>query len=347
MLRQTLFSAAMLFVFAISGRSQSALSDSSLSDHFSVTLHTTAEPRRVPLNRYVTLSIQLQWQDHLDRYTIEEIEEPVLTNLEIAGSGASNRVTGTAGGRESVKEMTYTLKPVSLGMAYVEGVGVTYQDASTGENHHLKTQRIGIEVISPVPEGDSSSGNWIWLSAGLAAAAAGAGIFMLVRKRAAAGAQPGEPTAPPEEKYLRSLKTEVDLKSGDRREMFAVLSRIYRRYLSEKYQIPALEATTADLPRMLADKGLDEGMIRKSEALFHKADIVKFSGQDAARAELDEAYTLVETVLETKLADFRKKQLQAEMEKGRRKKRKLPGQGAPPGSQDTDFQGDRLTQEDR
>jgi len=57
----------------------------------------------------------------------------------------------------------------------------------------------------------------------------------------------------------------------------------------------------------LKQEGLDEGLVRKSELLLSRADVVKFSGQEAAQAELEEASTTVETILESHRALVRQK----------------------------------------
>ena len=107
-----------------------------------------------------------------------------------------------------------------------------------------------------------------------------------------------------EEIFLDELKG-VDLKSRDIREQFSLLTKLFRLYLSKKYRISTLDATTQELVSLLKDQDLDETLIRKSENLFSKADLVKFSGQEATHSELADAYTTVESLLESNMAQAR------------------------------------------
>jgi len=270
-----------------------------------VTLSTSITTKEVPLNRTTCLTVKLVWEGNIDYVEINEIEEPVLSNLEIMGSSASNKTMDTEGGIKSVKEISYILQPVSLGMGYIETVGVSYDDKLSGKTYHLKTERIGIEAVSAVPEEGEIHISWLWIIGGvIVIAVIGSGIYYFFRKKTVSEKE--EDIQIIEEKYLDELKEMVDLKSGDKNESFTILSKIFRRYLSEKYDISAMETTTDELLHLLASAELDEGLLRKSEKLFSKADIVKFSGKNATQAELDEAYTTVETILETYLAREKK-----------------------------------------
>jgi histidinol dehydrogenase len=55
--------------------------------------------------------------------------------------------------------------------------------------------------------------------------------------------------------------------------------------------------------------------------LLNKADVIKFSGQEATQAELEEAYTTVETVFESHLAQAKKEILENQEAQSQKKKR--------------------------
>ncbi len=113
----------------------------------------------------------------------------------------------------------------------------------------------------------------------------------------------------------------MDLNNSDRREALSSISRIFRKYLSEKYHISALEVTTEELIEKLMSENIEENLIGKCDSLFRKADVVKFSGADASQSELDEAYTTVETILESRLTAWREA-LRQEENTGRTKRKK-------------------------
>jgi hypothetical protein len=310
-----------LLLLSICGLGNSAQTDDNPYGQTAVSLSASVDQKRVPLNRTVAFSVQITWEGDLDLINIGEAEEPVLSNFEIVGTSSANRVTGTAFGKKAVKEIAYTLQPTTLGMGYIEPVTLSYEDISTGKTHHLMTQRLGVEVISAVPE-QGERRNVVFLIVVVGAFIIGAGLVVafIIKKRTLSEKREVIIERIVEETFLEELRESVDLKGADRRESFAALSKLFRRYLSEKYDIPALEATTQQLLETLSREELDDDLIRRCETLFNKADVVKFSGQDAAQAELEEAYTTVETILESHLT--KAKEIQIEEEQKHSKKRK-------------------------
>ena len=318
-----------LFLLVTFGLGNPTQSDGDATSQTIVSLSASVDQKRIPLNRTVVFTVQITWEGDLDLINIGEAEEPVLSNFEIVGTSSANRVTGTAVGKKAVKEIAYTLQPTTLGMGYIEPVTLSYEDISTGKTHHLMTQRLGVEVISAMPEeGERRNVVFLIVVAGAFIIGAGLVVAFIIKKRALSEKREEIVERIVEETYLEELKESVDLKGVDRRESFATLSKLFRRYLSEKYDITALEATTQELLDTLAREELDEGLIRRCETLFNKADVVKFSGQDAAQAELDEAYTTVETILESHLAKAKEIQIGEEQKRSqKRKKKKISGNG--------------------
>lgn len=293
-----------------------------------VRLGASVQPERVPLNRTVELTVRLAWTGALDSVLIGEVEEPVLSNLEIVGTTTSNRVEGTADGSRSVKEIAYTLRPKSLGMGYIDSIRVSYEDRRSGVVHQLKTQRLSVEAVDPVPEKAGGSRIWLWVILVVcfaAGAIGGAAVFLK-----SSGRKPAEPAPVPklaEETCLESLKSMRGTGSAgaeDSRDSFAPLSKLFRQYLSEKFRIAGLEATTGELVKALRLSGVEEGLLRKSEAFFEKADVIKFSGQGASRTEFEDAYTTVESILEGKLSEERLR-LQASREEALKQAREKGG----------------------
>lgn len=285
-----------------------------------VTLSASVEPGHVPLNRTAQFIVRLVWLGGIDRIEFGDVEAPVFTNLEVSGTASTHRVTGTEQGNRSEKEIIFTLRPTTLGMAYIEPVQVDYEDRETGQIRHLMTQRIGVEVLSPVTEKGRSRFTWIWIIVPLLLIL-GSGILLLRRGKRTRETWVEEPKRILEEVMLERLKSDVDLKDPDRREGIASVSRHLKHYLSEKYEIAALETTTGILLEMLHQKGIEESVIRKCEMLFQKADVIKFSGADATQAELDEAFTTVETILESGLARVRDEIREAEKTRSTKRKR--------------------------
>jgi len=310
------FTAIFLTVFSF------RLFGESASEKVDVALSTNVDSKRVPLNRPLVLTVRVSWEGDIDYIEINEIEEPILSNFEIVGTASSNRVVGTEGGRKAEKEIRYTLMPTTLGMGYIESVALSYLDKISDQTYHLKTERIGVEIIAPVAEKGKNSSVFIPLIVALLIL--GSGVILMFRFRRMKANQIKNETGEDrilEEEYLETLKNSVDLKNNDKREMFASLSNLFRKYLSEKYSIAALEATTEGLLKIMEENHAEENLIHKCSALLNKADVIKFSGQEATQAELDEAYTTVETVFESHLAQAKKEILEKQEAQSRKKKR--------------------------
>ncbi len=286
-----------------------------------VSISTRVEPNRVPLNRTLRYIVQIGWEGNLDDIGIGEIEEPILSNFDIVGTSSANRVMEGVDGKKAIKEIAYTLQPKTLGMGYVESVAVNYTSARDGKTHYLQTERVSVEVISPVPEGNDKKALWFFILASLLLVG-GIVMFVFIRRKRLDSLEKEEDIERIiEEIYLEKLKESVHLKDKDKREPFSVLTKLFRQYLSEKYHISALEATTEELINILLEENLDEDLVRKCETLFSKADVVKFSGQDASQSELNEAYTTVETILESHLSKSREQIRSMEEERGKKRKK--------------------------
>jgi hypothetical protein len=282
-----------------------------------VSLAVRVDPLEVPLNRDLQCIIEISWEGDLDLIEIGDLEEPLFTNFTVEGSRSANRVIGVAGGRRAYKEIVYILKPVNLGMGYIESTTLSYEDKTTGKSHSIRTQRIGAEVISAGPEPGERKKWWIYLLPVAVILTFIPLILQFIRKRKSR--QEVEAEAPPiEETYLHQLKETVDLKQDNKTDALSVLTKLFRHYLQEKYDIPALEATTKDLINIVNEQPLEDNWARRCKNLFENADIVRFSGQEASQSELDEAYTIVENILESNLRKARER-LESEKEKGARK----------------------------
>jgi hypothetical protein len=255
-----------------------------------VRLSTELDSKTVPLNRTVTLTVSLTWEGPLNSVELGEMAEPSLSNLEIVGAASTNRASGF----QSVKSISYTLKPKALGMAYVEPVFVNYTDATAGPLK-LRTQRLSVEVVAPLPEPGKASPLW-WIIPIVAASLAAGGYFVFRKKPAPPVTEPVKPLG---EKYLEQLKVGVQLTTKNRREAVSALSKLLRRFLAERDGIPATGMTTEALVSLLTERGISEKDGRAIESVLRMADRIVFSGAEASQAELDEAYTHVESMFES------------------------------------------------
>lgn len=297
--RQTRIAVAfgLLLLLVRSGLAQSPSSDSVTT---AIRIAATVEQTKIPLNRLLRLHVTLSWQGDPSLYEIENFDNPALTNLEIIGTATTNRSEVRGGKTWVFRDYEYTLKPRELGMGYVEGVVVKCRNTRTDREETLVTQRIPVEVVDPVPEpGQGPSVLWFVIPVVLVVLGGAGGAFLWRQRKRKREAEKEPPPPPVEVAYLEELKSAVDLKQPDLRGAFDRISKLLRRYLSEKYGIRAREATTAELKDLLAETGLEEHQIMGIQELLARCDEIKFSGMEGTVEELTRFYTAVESLLRT------------------------------------------------
>ena len=263
--------------------------------------------KEVPLNRQVTCSVIVEWTGDIKRYQISEVENPIVENFEIIKTSAADRRLSEGGVAKAARIFEFILQPESRGMGYIENVVVKYVDNETGEGKSLITPRLSLKVIDPVPEPGSKKWmiKWILLAVVLLA------IFIFLwnwRRKVQEKKRKEEEVLKVvtlEEEYLTQLRESVDLKSPELKisEAFSLLSKIARKYLSQKYEIPALESTTEKIIADLSSFDLDEAVTNNFREILAVSDLAKFAGSEGNRNELDRTYTLLEAILERNLGE--------------------------------------------
>jgi len=282
---------------------QDSTSVKPLSDSGTIKALVRVDRREVPQNRVLYFTIEVNWQGDLDRYQIEEVETPLLSNLEIVGNASSNRVTDIDGVAHAVKTFEFELLPVSLGMAYIDGTVVSYRDLDNDKVHRLLTNRLQVEVIEPVS--DSSSMRWPLIIFGFSGVMLFALGYLFIRKKRSDKADkiPVELTLL-EDKYLNEIKSDVDLNSPDTVSAFSALAKHFKHYLSEKYHVPVPEVNCKEIAAEMNRHGIPNKVIEYAEEVLRTADVARFSGGQVEKSVLERAYTLVEEILKRNKTDF-------------------------------------------
>ncbi len=294
----------------------SAQNTTKLDFESSIKISATVEAKEVPLNRSLTFTVIVDWTGDLKRYQISELENPVVENFEIFSTSAADRRLSEGGVEKAAKIYEFVLKPKSLGMGYIESVIVKYIDNETGEGHSLITNRLNVKVIDSVPEPGSKK----WLIKWIILAVVILVIFMglwswqrSIRERKKKESETVQ-VVPIEEEYLTTLHESLDLNSTELKinEAFWMISKIARKYLSQKYQIPALESTTEKIISDLSDFELDQTMLNNIQEILTVSDLAKFAGSEGNRNELDRTYTLLEAIFERNIGETKAKEQSAE-----------------------------------
>lgn len=257
------------------------------------------KPDPVALNRNATLTVRLMWYGQLDRYDVHPLDTPIVENFEIKGSGSANRIDVRNGRQTAIREYTFTLNPQAMGMAYVEGLIVTYTDLKSDKDFRLVTDRIPVKVTEAVKE--SETWPWfVWLIMGLVVIG-GSGAIWFIYKRRQKTALPDEENAPELEQIFKDeLESKVDLDDPNinQNEAFVYLSRLLRRFLAQKFKLAGLEATTHELMDSMESNGFSDSFMESVKAILVLADAVKFSGKRIEKRDLDQCYLQIESILD-------------------------------------------------
>jgi hypothetical protein len=278
---------------------------SSVADSLSKTvnqqilLNSYVEESSIPLNGNVILHIEVSWPGKLNRYQIEPVSQPILTNLLLEGSGSENRLlTGEDGSLKAVKAITYRLRPLEMGMAYIDGIVLRYIDRESGEEENLSSQRIMVEILEPIPENKSERFQAVVYIVLLIIFFVITTYFILkyFRKKKSAR-ENGTPEISLAETYLNRLSQEVDPRGTNLSDMISRLSKIFREYLHQDLHIPAKELSTQEIVASIKNMELDESEINSLTQVFEKLDIIKFSGKSMDPNEFTHIYGTIENFL--------------------------------------------------
>ncbi len=264
-----------------------------------IQLNTYVDKSEVPLNRPVIFHVQLSWTGNLNRYQIEPVSLPVLTNLLLEGSGSENRLEPLANGNfKATKSITYRFKPLEMGMAYIDGVTIRYTDRRSGEENQLTSQRVMVEISEPVAEPGEGPYRSVAYVVLLIIFFTVIAYFMVkyFRKRREARRSP-EPVLPAAELFLNRLAQEVDPRGTNLGEMTAKLSRIFREYLQEAFHIQARESSTREILEQLQTVELDESDRKNLTTVFEKLDLIKFAGKNVDPTDFTRIYGAIEAFL--------------------------------------------------
>jgi hypothetical protein len=275
-------------------------SDSVQSD---ISLRTIIAEGEVPLNREVVYHVELRWQGDLSKYSINNIVDPGVSNLEIRGKGSSNKVTTDAQGRTySIKRVTYYFTPLELGMAYVDGVTVKYEDTILQQNESLISGRIGVKIIDAIPEPVELNYMTLLLYALGLILLIGLIIFFILRYRKRKVEEQARLAALPretvEEKYLRLLRETIQFSNENVRECISDMLALISGYFAEKYHLPPGNLPADDLLGILKEKELDESSLSRLKEFLRQANLVKFAGEKITETDFHQNFDTIELILQ-------------------------------------------------
>lgn len=298
-----LFGLLPSFSFALQG-TISSTSDSLIAQPLHVEMQATIAPAQVPLNRHAMLTIRLEWRGRIEDVEFDQLDNPQLTNLKLAGSSSANWTGLTNNEPAAARIYEFQLSPQSLGMGYADALRVSYLDKATGQKNSLYTTRLGVEAIDAVAEpGEQPWGLILGTVVGLAAIVGG---FVWLRKKriekreaeALAAIKP----IPLEQKFLDELKQSINLNTSEVNAAFASLYKLTRRYIAEKYSVTAQGISTEETLQALREQAAPEEVIMLLAEVLQTCDLYKYSGESGDPTRLTRAYGLIENILGRELS---------------------------------------------
>ena len=263
-----------------------------------ITLSARLDRTEVPLNREVTMEVEIRWQGAADAIQILTPDPPRITNLNLIATASENRVEARGEEMITIREYRFTFQPQALGMAYVDEIRLRYKDRDNQE-HVLETPRLQVKVVDPVPEPRKSFVSPIAILATVLIVAGSLGAISWreysEKKRARELAQKQEKSL--EEIYHERLKESVDLASDDLPQQYAALSHLLRAYIRARLKLEDQIGTTEEMLQALerAETPLDTRS--QVQEIFQACDVVKFSGASADPNQLARLYGMAEQII--------------------------------------------------
>lgn len=276
-----------------------------------IELTAYVETNQVPLNRQVVFHVALSWVGDISRYKIDLIPLPEVTNLTLEGSGSSYRLEPLGDNRfRSVKTFFYKFRPIEKGTAYINSFGIQYQDTRNGQTDQLFSQRIKIEVLDPVAEPLSGKGfsriyQFLIVLFLLTIAYY---FYRYVKNRKKAIEKSSLDAQIPATRYLTLLEQEIDPKAGNLEESTRHLSKIFRDFLKEEFQLPTGNQTPGEICDYLRTQGVSVKQVERIEELFSQTEMVTFGGKQLSPEEFTHLFSIVENFLQERKEHWKAKQ---------------------------------------
>jgi len=262
-----------------------------------IELKTYLEASAVPQNREVIYHVELSWKGDLDRFQILDVSEPAVTNLKIRGSGSSNKFFIDSDGNPfSIKRITYYFLPQELGMAYIDGLIIRYEDKVRGNVEKLSAQRLQVTIDDPVKDGNASGkiGTIIfWLFLILFLLATAFYTYRYFQRRDAADFDGELAEKSPEEMKMDELRAVDEDHSMKYNEKVQAMSRLLNKYFNEKFGLDG-SVEYESIENRLKSLSLDDAILRKIKNFMEQASLAKFAGKEVSETDYQLYYDTLE-----------------------------------------------------
>ena len=217
-------------------------------------------------------------------------------------------------GRLIVQGRRFVLTLYELGDFILDPVTIRYRTPQ-GEQKSVQTNRLYLTVRSVDASGKPKTDirdvkgtlglrrEWAWLGWLFALIfIAGGGVFLWFRgQKKTKSASPEVPLLSPEDEAFLRLNKLFDsdlIQKGRVKEYFLELSEILRHYFERRFEILAVESTTAEILQDLRKKGVALSLIEKIQQTLELSDLAKFAKWRPSAAEITHINRLSKALVE-------------------------------------------------
>ena len=228
-------------------------------------------------------------------------DPPKSEGIRVTGNSFKASATADQLVTRVVREYSYELAADKPGKLSIGETIVVYHRRGSTEDQRLTTHPLEITVGPPrrhLSEFINRQRAIFIIAAIILLAGAGLAVVIL-RERRKKQEPPAAPTETLEDRYLRQLKDNETLRiAGRYADYFLGLSAVLKGYLHDRLGLRTQGQTTDKIAEALKAK-TDQEKADAVRSTLHLCDRVKFAGHQPSSAEMDRAYEVVRTLIQS------------------------------------------------
>jgi len=260
-----------------------------------IRLDSWLEKTSVPYDQAIVFTVAVSWLGEDGRYSLGFPPVPRLRNLKMVASSSENLSESSDIGVKYIKRFIYRFRARHEEPAEIGQVVVEYEDIITHKKLTVTTQAVPVTILPPEKDFYKALFNWTAVIAGV--------VFLLIivygvvvslrRKKQ----KKNEPLPPSIEECAMGDFEKLEVLKVDVKEYYSGISRLLKKYLSDKYAIKTVEETTEKIDYRLLEIGFPEEQQRKVDKILSVCDSVKFAQYTPKPEETEKVRTYFEEIL--------------------------------------------------
>jgi len=305
---------SQIFVLSCTGKSEDKTKNAVISDFPPVKVIAKTDRTKATVTQSIMYTVSVQYAPEIK----VSMPEPgsKIAGLRITDFGEKGPLERDG---QLMHEKWFKLQPDIVGTYIIPSMTVSYTEG-TGDKKELKTPQVFLEVISALTNEEGEKSVDIidikplqkmerdlkpFILVGCAAAgllAALACIFLYLKKRKKNLIKKRRPAHLIALEDIEKLEKDGLVERGIVKEYYFRLSDIFRTYIENRFDIPAVEQTTPELVPEINKLGKIDSVIKlKTEEFLKYSDLVKFAKYSPEQEEIEvNRQKIVSVIAETK-----------------------------------------------